>query len=439
MNRRKKLILLSGLLAALSYGARALYRSGHFVFTDDASVESQLLDLAPRVSGVVERVLVGEHQRVKRGQLLMSLDGRDYLTALRQAQARLHTLRQNVRAQTLKVELCQQETRAQLEHSQARILASQALLLEAEEARQATGHRVNLSQLNARQSGQAVETARRRWRASQEQVRAVAAQARRAELDWRRYQKLYAQEAISKQQLDAAQADFLNLRDRQQAERQQALALFNEIGVQSISYQSGLEGTRAWQDSQAESEAAVARRQAELAQSRAQLHQAESGLTQVAIEKQTLKQLVSQVNEASQQLRQAQLNLSYTKLYAPWDGVVGQRPSEVGAFLKAGQRGLQLVSDRPWIVANFKETQLRRVHPGQSALVLVDFNSGHRLRAHVDSLQPATGSRFALIPPENASGNWVKIVQRVPVKLVLEEPAPDLLPGMSASVEVEVR
>ncbi|MBN9413925.1 hypothetical protein ABS71_15995 [bacterium SCN 62-11] len=439
MKKHRKLIVVFLVLAGLSYAARALYRSGHYVFTDDATVESQVVELAPRIAGTVEQVLVSEHQRVRRGQLLLRLDDRDLVTAVQQARAHLASLQAGWRSQNLKVEWAAQQTESQMQRWRARIQAAQARLQEVQQASLATRHRVAASQRNAEQTGQGVETARRRWQASRQQERAMQAQAHRAELDWQRYQRLYHQEAISKQQLDQAQAEWLNLRDRRLAERQQAAALENEIRVQSTSYQGGLQTARAQQANQAEAEAAELRSQAEIVEAQAQLRQAESGLTQVAVEKQALKEFEARIAEARQQLHQAELNLSYSKLYAPWDGQVGQRPREVGSYLKAGESGLQLVSTSPWIVANFKETQLRRIRPGQTATIRVDVNSGQELRARVDSLQPATGSRFALIPPENASGNWVKIVQRVPVKLVLEPSSLELLPGMSASVEVQVR
>ena len=439
MKKHRKLIILLLLLAGLSYGARALYRGEHYVFTDDATVESQVVELAPRIAGTVEEVLVSEHQLVKRGQLLLRLDDRDLVTAVQQARARLASLQAGWKSQSLKIEWSAQQTESQLERSRARIQASQAQLQEAQQASNATRYRLAATRLTAQQSGQGVETARRRWQASRQQELAVQAQSHRAELDWVRYQRLYRQEAISKQQLDQAQAEWLNLRDRTLAEKQQAAALANEIQVQSTSYRGGLQTAQAQQASQAQAAAAELRSQAEIVEAQAQLHQAESGLTQVAIEKQALKEIEGRIAESRQQLRQAELNLSYTRLYAPWDGQIGQRPSEIGSYLKAGQSGLQLVSNRPWIVANFKETQLRRLRPGQSATIWVDVNSRQKLLARVDSLQPATGSRFALLPPENASGNWVKIVQRVPVKLLLEQPSLELLPGMSASVEVQVR
>jgi len=439
MKKSRKIVLSLLLLAALSYVARGVYRSGHYVSTDDATVESQVVNLAPRVSGVVEKVLVSEHQLVRRGQLLLMLEAQDYRTAAQQARAHLATLDQSARSQNLKVRWSQQQLQSDLEQSRARIAAAQARVQEAVEAETASAHQIESSELTSQQTNLGVETARRSWAAALESSRAEKAQAERAQLDWQRYQKLYAQEAISKQQLDQARADWLSQTNRALAQEQQAAALGNQIQVQRTSYRGGLEDTVVRRQNREQARAVVQRSQAEVAQALAQLHEAENGRTQIALEKQFLREIEARRSEAKEQLNQAELNLGYTKIYAPWDGVVGQRPSEVGAYLKAGQVGLQLVSATPWVVANFKETQLARLQAGQRASIWVDFNSGHKLEAHVDSLQPATGSRFSLIPPENASGNWVKVVQRIPVKLVLEHPSPNLLPGMSATVEVEIR
>jgi membrane fusion protein, multidrug efflux system len=138
---------------------------------------------------------------------------------------------------------------------------------------------------------------------------------------------------------------------------------------------------------------------------------------------------------------QADLNLSYTRISAPDAGTVANRTVEVGNFVQPGQVLFSLVPNRIYVTANFKETQLTRVKPGQPATIYVDAFPGRRLTGHVDSIQPGTGAQFALLPPENATGNFVKVVQRVPVKIVFDE-APELLngiaPGMSVEAEVRV-
>ena len=141
-------------------------------------------------------------------------------------------------------------------------------------------------------------------------------------------------------------------------------------------------------------------------------------------------------------LRQAELDLSYTRIEAPEDGRVTRKSLEPGAYVSIGQAVLALVPDDVWVVANFKETQLTRMHPGQHAEIRVDAYPDARLRGHVDSIQAGTGARFSLLPAENATGNFVKVVQRVPVKIVLDDKLDGgrvLAPGMSVEANVDLR
>ncbi len=144
----------------------------------------------------------------------------------------------------------------------------------------------------------------------------------------------------------------------------------------------------------------------------------------------------SQTNVAS-----AQLNLSYTKIFAPGDGRVTRKQVEVGDYLQAGQQIMSLVPVEVWVVANFKESQLKKMQPGQSALVEIDALGGRKFRAHVDSVQAGSGAAFSLLPPENATGNFVKVIQRVPVKIIFDEPLPadkTIGPGLSVTPSVQV-
>ena len=147
----------------------------------------------------------------------------------------------------------------------------------------------------------------------------------------------------------------------------------------------------------------------------------------------------AKADTARQRLAEAELQLSYTKITAPQDGRVARRSVEVQTFLQPGQPLMAIVPNEVYVIANFKETQLTRMRPGQSAEIKVDAFPGRTFKAHVDSLQAGTGARFSLLPPENATGNYVKVVQRVPVKIVFDEPAEGLTPGMSVVPVVKVR
>ncbi|HTV41419.1 MAG TPA: HlyD family secretion protein [Candidatus Sulfotelmatobacter sp.] len=170
--------------------------------------------------------------------------------------------------------------------------------------------------------------------------------------------------------------------------------------------------------------------------------QVESAVAQVTLSKANVETANASVQQAEARLKQAELNLSYTKIVAPFDGRITARSVQTGNFLQPGQAMFALVPRYVWVTANFKETQLTFMRAGQPVTVRVDAYPQQRFRAHVDSLQAGTGARFSLLPPENAVGNYVKIVQRVPVKIVFDEELPtnlDISPGFSVEPTVRIK
>jgi len=172
-------------------------------------------------------------------------------------------------------------------------------------------------------------------------------------------------------------------------------------------------------------------------------NQARAAAGQVALDRANLDTGRSQVKQAETRLQQAQLQLSYTKIFAPRDGRVTRRTVEEGAYVQTGQALLALVPDDLWVVANFKETQLEQMHPGQAVMLRVDAYPHHEFKGKVDSVQAGSGAIFSLLPPENAVGNYVKVVQRIPVKILFDEPLDlnqyNLAPGLSVEPKVRVK
>ena len=171
-------------------------------------------------------------------------------------------------------------------------------------------------------------------------------------------------------------------------------------------------------------------------------NQAKAAVAQAELSRKSELVAEARVKQSQAQLAQAELNLSYASVTAPVTGRVTQRTVESGNYVQTGQALLALVPEQMWVVANFKETQLKNMRPGQPATIEVDAYPGRTFKAHVDSIQAGTGARFGLLPPENAVGNYVKVVQRVPVKIVLDEPMDpqlDISPGMSVSPSVKVK
>jgi membrane fusion protein, multidrug efflux system len=265
------------------------------------------------------------------------------------------------------------------------------------------------------------------------------------EIDRSNYEIAVAQSradlANSEGQLAQAQAQITV--DEAKAEQQQA-------AVQAAEAQAGLAAADLKRYDSVESRAisasakdlAAAQAQTTAASVEVSRNQAKAAVAQAELSRKSELVAEARVKQSQAQLAQAELNLSYTAVAAPMTGRVTQRTVESGNYVQTGQALLALVPEQVWVVANFKETQLKNMRPGQPATIEVDAYPGRTFKAHVDSIQAGTGARFGLLPPENAVGNYVKVVQRVPVKIVLDEPMDpqlDISPGMSVSPSVKVK
>jgi membrane fusion protein (multidrug efflux system) len=243
--------------------------------------------------------------------------------------------------------------------------------------------------------GVKVTTAEATAKESKADADAAAATATRAKADFARAQNLRTNETISAQEFDQAKAV-----------TDQAEANFNSAKQKADADESKVDEANAQlQAAKAESDA-----------------------------------VFSQLNQSKTEVDSAQLNFSYTKIFAPSDGRVTRKQVETGDYLQAGQQIMSLVPTEVWVVANFKESQLRKMKPGQSAFVKIDALGGRKFRAHVDSVQAGSGAAFSLLPPENATGNFVKVIQRVPVKILFDDALPadhTIGPGLSVTPSVQ--
>ncbi len=323
-------------LAGASWYAYDYWTVGRFeVSTDDAYVKADNTTIAPKVSGYLHEVLVGDNEPVKAGQVLARIDDRDYAVALEQS-------------------------RADVAAAEAAISSKQA-------------------QLDVQQS---------------------VIEAAKATLD-----------------VDTASATFT----RQENKRYTDLAATGYGSVQNA---------QAAQSRDAGALAAIERDKANIA----------SAINQVELLKAELSQAVAAVARAKAVLRQAELNLSYTTIVAPIDGVVGNRTLRAGQYVQAGTQLMSLVpASGAYVIANYKETQLTDVKAGQAVDIEVDMFPGQVVHGHVDSLAPASGQEFALLPPDNATGNFTKVVQRIPVKIALDSAGVDLRPGMSVIPTIQTQ
>jgi membrane fusion protein (multidrug efflux system) len=417
-SRRRGLALsLLGVIVLVAgvYGVQAWRHWGRHVSTDDAFVEAHVSPVSARVRGTVLAVLVRDNQEVAAGAPLVRLDPRDLEVKVLQARAALATAEGRVRMAAAGLPMTDASTR------------SQVALAEATAARAALGIDSARRVLDERRSR--LLARRASVQAAQADVTVRQAEVERAALDRGRAQALLERTLIARQEFDYADIAFKTATAALEAARQR------------------LDAARA---EAAQVEAELASQEVAIAQAGRQREEAEAGLGdarsrrgEVTVRSAEMAAAEAQQAEARAALSEAELNLEYTTITAPIAGRVTRRTVEVGQGVQPGQPLLAIVDvGNVWVIANYKETQLTHVRPGQQATIEVDTHPGLVLRARVDSIQSGTGSRFTLLPPENASGNFVKVVQRIPVKLVLE-PGQNghalLVPGMSVVPVIQLR
>lgn len=334
---KKRVIVPS--ITAIIFLLFGIYITIHSIFyqsTDDAFIEGHIVSIAPRVEGPVLKLLIDDNQLVKKGDLLLEIDPKDYEVKLAQTKAKL------------------EEAQASLKVMENEISKYQADMTKTEH-----------------------------------DISATQSQLIFAEKDYERYSSMYKEGISSKQEYDSSK---------------------NNLHVAKSNHKASLEKQRS---AQSAFEASKAKRDETAA---------------------TVKCLEAEVE-------QDELNLSYTKIYAPQDGLITNRSVEQGNYVQVAQPLFAIVPEKMWIVANFKETQIADMKPGQPVEIKIDTFRGKKFAGKVDSIQRATGAKASLFPPENAVGSYVKIVQRVPVKIVFTEDISkyNIVPGMSVVPEVKVK
>jgi membrane fusion protein, multidrug efflux system len=391
MGRRRWIAI--GALASIVIVAGVLWFFSGRESTDDAQIEGHITQISARVAGTLVKVNVTDNQAVAAGTVLVQIDPRDYQVAVDRARAELADAEANAAAAGTGVPVTAVSTQSDIRTAAGGFEEAEAGVAVAD--RQVEAAQAQLVAAQARQREQeanAVKTAR----------------------DVERFKPLVAKEEIAQQQYDAAVATAEAARASADAAKSDATAAHTGVAVA--------------QQRAVQARAAVAR-------ARAALQSAHTAPEQIEITKARAASADARVKQARATLAQAELNLERTSIKAPSAGIVSRKSVEVGQIVQSGQPLLALVSlEDVWVVANFKETQLADVRTGQRAKVEVDALDGQAFHAHVDSIAAATGARFSLLPPENATGNFVKVVQRVPVKIVFEpgqDPDHRLRPGMS--------
>ncbi len=382
-------ILFAVLALALIVVAVPLYRYyASRESTDDAEIDGYIYPVSARVPGYVTRVMVDDNQYVEVGTVLARLDPKDFEVAVANAKATLANNQAGAAALLTNVPITSVNTSSQLSSAQADVENARAGII----------------------------AAQRQFDAAQASLRQAEANDLKAQDDVNRYKPLAAKDEIPQQ------------RYTQAVDTQRATA-------------AAVEAARA---SSAAAEQAVNQARAKLEQAQAQLQYAQTRPQQISVQRSRAQAAEAETQRATAAFEQAQLNLQYTTIVAPIAGIVGQRSVQPGQNVSPGQQLMTIVpldSQNIWVTANFKETQLKFMRPGQPVKISVD-TYGRTYDGHVLNIAGASGARFSLLPPENATGNYVKVVQRIPVKIVFEkgqDPEHLLRPGMSVEPNVKVR
>jgi membrane fusion protein (multidrug efflux system) len=415
--RRKRTATLAGIgIAVVAAVAGGLYylHIRDYQSTDNAFIQGDVIQVSPRVAGQVLQVYVRDNQHVNRGDPIAEIDARDYEARAAEVRARLT------------------DTAARAEGAQSNLLltstVTDAVLTQTGAAAGAAQDQVQVLQAGVTQAAAAIRAAEAALGQAEAQRSAAQAEASRATEDAVRYRALYAKDEVSKQQLDRAETQA-----RAAAASQEAASQATEAARAHLSQA---------QAAQMSTQAALRQAEKQVVQAQGRVSEAKSAPRQMEVRHADVASLRAQVEQQRASVQQAELALSYTRIYAPDSGYITRKSVEPGDFVQPGQPLLALVSDRLWVVANFKETQLTLMRPGQPVTLKLDAFPQLRLRGHVESFQSGTGAAFSLLPAENATGNYVKVVQRVPVKIVLDEAPPAgyrIGPGMSVEPEVKVR
>jgi len=431
MPRRRLLAIAAGALVVtgLTIGIPYYLHAISHESTDDAFIEGHIISISPRVAGHVAKVYITDNQSVAAGELLVELDPRDFQARLDAARAALNAADAARQSRDIDVRLTSITSAAGLDEAKQAVAAAEAMVQNAKALAAAARGQYGEAQAQVAFAKAAQDQA-------QAETLAVAAKHQQAALDLKRYQEMARSNTVSPQQLDHAVTD----------ERMAAAdlnAARSRVATQQSLLKRAEAAMKASEDNVHQAEAQTSARQAQLEQANARLASAQSAPVQVAQSSSRAEGSKADVEKARAEVEQADLNLSYTKIYAPTAGHVTKKNVEPGVFVQVGQALMAIVPPKVWVTANFKETQLTHMKPGQPATISVDTYPGQTFHGRVDSIQRGTGSRFSLLPPENATGNFVKVVQRIPVKIVFdrtEELAKYLLvPGMSVVPEVNVK
>jgi membrane fusion protein (multidrug efflux system) len=370
--------------------------------TDDAYVDGHSSAVSSRVGGTVAQVYVDDNQLVKKGELLATLDPTDYQIKADQSKAAVDLAKKQLGQSHASVQQFSTTAAALSTSAEGDIASATAM--------------INMAKSSVIQAQAAVDQ-------QSHAIQSLKAKLWQAQIDFKRYNDLFSKGAVSQEELDQARTTYT---------------------VAQADEQGGEQNLKQLQQKVQQASDNLAQTYGQMTKSKSSLQTAQASHDEAIVKQRDVDVSMAQIEQAQANLKEATQNLAYTKIYAPIDGRVGRKNLEPGQRVDVGTSLCSIFEEAPWVTANFKETQMGRMKPGQDVEVKIDSFGGRTFKGKIESIAPASGAKYALLPPENATGNFTKVVQRIPVKIVFDQQSTAdylsrIAPGMSTDVTVSLR
>ena len=449
--------LVSGILLIAAIGGIIYWLYiRQYETTDDASVEANIVQISPKVTAHIAKIHIKENQPVKKGDLLIELDASEFEAKIEKAKAELRAA-QALRGKALANMAFRKKTsKANLNQALSNYDTTKTSINQAklstdskENAIVQAQNQVKTAEASHRQMQSQIPTAEAALAQVRLQVPAAETKLEVAQIEYERNLTLFEGGHVSKQALEKSKAELSEAKSHHESAKKQieiAQAQLNSLRRQVEVAASQVIEAKAnivtAENDFRQSQSQIVTASSQSNESYGRVQEAQSLPEQAAVEESEVSNAEAQIAQAEAALRQAELELSHTKIYAPEDGFVANKNVQEGQLVQSEQALFAISQPEIWVVANFKETQIGNIKPGQTVLVYVDAYPNLVLTGTVDSFQAGTGSRFSILPPENASSNFIKVVQRIPVKIRFDESAERLkllVPGMSVVPKVKVK
>ena len=429
-----KLPLIIGgavLLVAAIAGTIYWIYARQYESTDDAFIDGDVVQISPKIAAYVTKVYVDSNQQVHKGDLLVELNTQDYEAKLEQAKAQLAAAEAQKNSSQAQVDLTRKTTDASKSQAVSNVQTTRSNVQQTKAAADAKQSLIN-------QARAAVKTAQDNLARTRATAPQVESNLKLAQVEYNRREKLFNNGDISRQSLDQAT-------NALQAAQAQYNAALKDIDAAASRVNEAQANVNVAQENYRQSLAQVNLTQSQVNESTGRLEDANAAPERIAVSESQINTAEASIEQAQAAVHQAELDLSQTKIYSPEDGFITRKSVQEGQYVQPGTLMMALSqSDDIWVTANFKETQLGMMRVGMPVEIKVDAYPDQTFQGKIESFQAGTGSRFSALPTENATGNYVKVVQRVPIKIVFDkQPADDkahlLAPGMSVEPSVKVR